>query len=155
MHSSSQSSFGSASNRESNSVSGSRVKSTKRPQGSPSKRPTPDEFRVLVLFPRDHEALILDYVGTDSKYTLAKNHAGMMVRSSIKSQDMAGKMQEVAEPLDAIDIFLGFLLEYQGLKAEQKGCVSLRICFGALTALLGDFSQGSSVENFVSQSKAS
>ncbi|KAH7334301.1 hypothetical protein B0J17DRAFT_672861 [Rhizoctonia solani] len=153
-HSNSQSSFSSVHSKELNSGTSTRGgKPTKKPQTS-SKRPTPDDFRNMVLFPREHEQLLLDYVGTDSKYTLAKNHAGMMVRSSIKSQDILNKMREVAEPLDAIDLFLGFLLEYTGVKQEQKGCVALRICFGALTALLGDFSQGSCVENFVSDPHA-
>ncbi|CAE6414252.1 unnamed protein product [Rhizoctonia solani] len=153
-HSSSQSSSPSIPNREPNTSAGIRAKpSLKRQQGS-SKRPSPDEFQNLVLFPRDHESILLEYVGTDSKYTLAKNHAGMIVRSSIKSQDITSRMHEVAEPLDAIDIFLGILLEHQALKLEQKGCLSLRICFGALTALLGDFSQGGGVENFVSDPHA-
>ncbi|CAE6507136.1 unnamed protein product [Rhizoctonia solani] len=152
-HSSSQPSFSSVSNKEPGGAIG-RTKSTKRPQGSSSKRPTADDFRNLVLCPRDREALLLYYVGTDARYTLAKNHAGMMVRASIKSDDIAIKMREAAEPLDSIDIFLGFLLDYQGIKQEQKGCLALRICIGALTALLGDFSQGNGTENFASDPQA-
>ncbi|KDN37720.1 hypothetical protein RSAG8_09988, partial [Rhizoctonia solani AG-8 WAC10335] len=152
-HSSSQSSFSSMSNKELNGGVG-RAKSMKRPQGSPSKRPTHDNFQSLVLRPNDHEALLYAYVGTDSKYTLAKSHAGMMVRSSIKSHEMANKMREVAEPLNSIDIFLGFLLEHRGIKQEQKGCLALRICMGALAALMGDFSQGNGVENFASDPQA-
>ncbi|CAE6421354.1 unnamed protein product [Rhizoctonia solani] len=153
-HSSSQSSFSSISNKELNGGMGGRTKSIKRSQGSSSKRPSPDDFRSLVLRPQDHEALIYDYVGTDAKYTLAKNHAGMMIRSSIKSQEMPSKMREVFVPLDSIDSFLGFLLEHQGMKQEQKGCVALRICMGALAALMGDFSQANGVENFVSDPHA-
>ncbi|CAE6487133.1 unnamed protein product [Rhizoctonia solani] len=153
-HSSSQSSFSSISNKELNGGTGSRTKSMKRSQGSSPKRPTLDDFRSLVLRSLDYEALIYDYVGTDARYTLAKNHSGMMVRLSIKSQEMSSRMREVFEPLDSIDIFLGFLLEHQGMKQEQKGCVALRICMGALTALMGDFNQANGVENFVSDPHA-
>jgi hypothetical protein len=81
----------------------------------------------MVLCPREHEAYIHDYVGTDSKYTLAKNYAGMMVRSSVKSHDMRDKMHEVFQTLDAMDLFLRFLLDHGELKPEQKGCLSLRM----------------------------
>ncbi|CEL53955.1 hypothetical protein RSOLAG1IB_06738 [Rhizoctonia solani AG-1 IB] len=124
----------------------SRQSMTKKPQGASSRRPNIEDFISMVFCPREHEAYIHDYVGTDSKYTLAKNYAGMMVRSSVKSHDMRDKMHEVFQTLDAMDLFLRFLLDHGELKPEQKGCLSLRICFGALTALLGDFSQGNCVE---------
>ncbi|CAE6413626.1 unnamed protein product [Rhizoctonia solani] len=148
LHQGSQSSFSSLPSIEPNNTTSNRSRQpvARRPQGSSSRRPSPDDFRSMILCPREHEAQIHDYVGTDARYTLAKNYAGMMVRSSAKSHDMTTKMHEVSQSLDAIDLFLCFLLEYDGLKSEQKGCLSLRICLGALTALLGDFSQGNHVE---------
>ncbi|KAB5589871.1 hypothetical protein CTheo_6691 [Ceratobasidium theobromae] len=50
-------------------------------------------------------------------------------------------MREVSNRLAAIDSFLQFLFDGE-LKPEQKGCITLRISFAALTALLGDFSMG-------------
>ncbi|KAF8692551.1 hypothetical protein RHS03_08610, partial [Rhizoctonia solani] len=148
LHSSSQVSFSASPSIESGNMTSNRSRQAvaKRCQGPSSRRPTPEDFRSMVLCPHEHEAQIHDYVGTDSKYTLAKNYAGMMVRSSVKSHDMRAKMHEVSQALDSINLFLRFLLDYEGLRSEQKGCVSLRICFGALTALLGDFSQGNCVE---------
>ncbi|CAE6362112.1 unnamed protein product [Rhizoctonia solani] len=129
--------------------------SLKRTQGSSSsKRPTIDDFRKLILRFHDYVSLLYAYVGTDSRYTLAKNHAAMIVRERVKSQEIENKMREVFEPLDLIDTFLGYLLEHQEMKQEQKGCVALRICMGALAALLGEFGQGNAVENFASDPHA-
>jgi hypothetical protein len=87
------------------------------------------EFYSMVLRPRerDSERLLTDYVGTDSKYTLASNHTGMMVRLGANSSDVSTRIRAVLPRLEAIDLFLQSLFENEELKQEHKGCITLRM----------------------------
>ncbi|KAF8599746.1 hypothetical protein BDV93DRAFT_511438 [Ceratobasidium sp. AG-I] len=107
-----------------------------------SRRPTSQDFEYLARDPSGHQNMLAQYVGTDSKYTLASNHAAIMVRQSVRSSDFSHRLKEATISLASIAELVEFTYSKEDLKPEQRGCLALRVCFSALTALMGDFSSG-------------
>ncbi|KAF8593166.1 hypothetical protein BDV93DRAFT_529984 [Ceratobasidium sp. AG-I] len=105
-------------------------------------RATLQDFERLVQYPSGNQDMLLLYVGTDSKYTLASNHAALMVRQSARSPDFLRRLQEATISLSLIAEFVEFIFSCKHLKPEQRGCLALRVCFSSLTALMGDFGSG-------------
>ncbi|KAF8604239.1 hypothetical protein BDV93DRAFT_522685 [Ceratobasidium sp. AG-I] len=104
------------------------------------KRPTPQDFECLARDPSGNQGMLAQYIGTDSKYTLASSHATMMVRQSVRSSDFSHRLKEATISLILIAELVEFIHSQEDLKPEQRGYLALRMCFSALTALLGDFS---------------
>ncbi|KAG8709129.1 hypothetical protein FRC09_000848 [Ceratobasidium sp. 395] len=100
------------------------------------------DFESLVQAPSQSYELLRQYVGADSRYTLAAVHAGIYVRTSVQSLDLPGRLKEAMIALTWVRDFIRFVhdIPKEHFKPEQKGCLALRVCYSSLTALLGDFS---------------
>ncbi|KAG8697135.1 hypothetical protein FRC09_008042 [Ceratobasidium sp. 395] len=100
------------------------------------------DFELLVQAPSQSYEVLRQYVGADSRYTLAAVHAGIYVRTSVQSLDLPGRLKEATIALTWVRNFIRFVhnIPKEQFKPEQKGCLALRVCFSSLTALLGDFS---------------
>lgn len=79
--------------------------------------------------PRSNEDLIYQYVGADSRYTTAGNHAKSYVRSKAWSSGPSSQLKMVAIALTDVRDFLRFLndIPKEILKPEQRGCLGLRV----------------------------
>ncbi|QRV97408.1 RNA recognition motif domain-containing protein [Ceratobasidium sp. AG-Ba] len=110
-----------------------------------AKRLVVQDFQALVHCPQKYHETLHDYVGADSRYTLAGVHAGIFVRQCTNSTDTLNRLKQAHTALAIILDFFSFVhsIPKGDLKPEQKGCFTLRVCYCALTALLGDFSTSS------------
>ncbi|KAG8730146.1 hypothetical protein FRC12_020468 [Ceratobasidium sp. 428] len=111
-------------------------------QQAAAKRLSVQDFELLVQAPSQSYEVLRQYVGADSRYTLAAVHAGIYVRTSVQSLDLPGRLKEATIALTWVRNFIRFVhnIPKEQFKPEQKGCLALRVCFSSLTALLGDFS---------------
>ncbi|KAG8713793.1 hypothetical protein FRC09_018331 [Ceratobasidium sp. 395] len=100
------------------------------------------DFELLVQAPSQSYEVLRQYVGADSRYTLAGVHAGIYVRSSVQSLDLPGRLKEATIVLTWVRDFIRFVhnIPKEQFKPEQRGHLALRVCYSSLTALLGDFS---------------
>lgn len=71
--------------------------------------------------------MLAQYVGGDSKYTLASNHAAITVRELSRAPDFLHRLKEATAILTLIDGLIEFVLLQEHLKSEQKGCLALRV----------------------------
>ncbi|KAG8709677.1 hypothetical protein FRC08_018173 [Ceratobasidium sp. 394] len=127
------------------SLSGTNNRAVNRPgkkQQAASRRLSAQDFELLIQAPSQSYDLLRQYVGADSRYSLAAVHAGIHVRLSVRSSDLVGRLKEAIVALARIRDFVRFVhsIPKDDFKSEQKGCIALRVCYSALTALLGDFS---------------
>jgi hypothetical protein len=92
----------------------------------------------LVHSPHSHLELLLQYVGADSRYTTAGNHAGIYIRSSIRLSDSTKQLKEATTALSYIKNFTSFVhsLDKETLKQEQKGSLTLKVYVSANTQYL-------------------
>ncbi|KAG9080735.1 hypothetical protein FRC06_006209, partial [Ceratobasidium sp. 370] len=100
------------------------------------------DFELLIQAPAQSYDLLRQYVGADSRYTLAAVHAGIYVRLNVRSSDDISRLKEATVALACVRDFVRFVhsIPKEEFKSEQKGCLALRVCYSSLTALLGDFS---------------
>ncbi|KAG8734575.1 hypothetical protein FRC10_011649 [Ceratobasidium sp. 414] len=106
------------------------------------------DFELLIQAPGQSYELLRQYVGADSRYTLAAVHVGIFVRLSVRSSDPIGRLKEATIALTRVRDFVRFVhcIPKEEFKSEQKGCLALRVCYSSLTALLGDFSGDADVD---------
>ncbi len=87
------------------------------------------DFELLVHAPSQSLDLLRQYVGADSRYARAAIHAGIYIRSSVRSPDYMGRLEEVTVALARIRDFVRFVhsIPKEEVKSEDKGCLALRV----------------------------
>ncbi|KAG8764071.1 hypothetical protein FRC12_008292 [Ceratobasidium sp. 428] len=100
------------------------------------------DFELLIHAPSQSYEVLHQYVGADSRYTLAAVHAGIYVRTSVQSLDLLSGLKQATIALTWIRDFVRFVhnIPKGHFNPEQMGCLALGVCYSSLTALLGDFS---------------